>query len=96
MNIISKHSKFHLSSSSSLKNTSIDIFNEILKELEIIECTEIETRVISYGVIFTGLYRNVGFEFNVYINAQGHLNRKTRQNPVWHKPVTLPDIERRD
>jgi len=42
-------------------------------------------------MIFTGFYHDVGFEFNVYVNAQGRLNRKPRQNPVWHKPVSPPD-----
>ena len=94
MSIISKHSKSHLSSSFPPKNASIGIFDEVLKGLEMIKCPEIGTRVISYNVIFTGLYHNVRFEFNVYVNAQGHLNRKTRQNPVWHKPVAPPDILR--
>src|SRR5437016_4293799 len=94
MSITSKHSKSHLSPSSPPKSASVDIFDEVLKGLEIIKCTEIGTQVISYGVIFTGLYHNVRFEFNVYVNAQGHLNHKTRQNPVWHKPVTPPDILR--
>src|SRR5208282_5977963 len=93
---MSKYSKSHPSSSSSSppKNASVDIFDEVLKGLETIRCTEIGTRAISYGVIFTGSYRDVRFEFNVYVNAQGHLNRKTRQNPVWHKPIAPPDILR--
>ena len=91
MSIASKHSKSHPSLSSPPKTVSVDIFDEVLKGLETIKCTEIGTRVISYGVIFTGLYRDVRFEFNVYVNAQRHLNRKTRQNPVWHKPIAPPD-----
>jgi hypothetical protein len=69
----------------------VNIFDEVLKRLEMIKCTEIRTRAISYGVIFTGLYHDVRFEFNIYVNAQGCLNRKTRQNSVWHKPVVPPD-----
>jgi hypothetical protein len=46
----------------------------------------------SMQVIFTGLYHDVRFEFNIYVNAKGCLNLKTRQNPVWHKPVVLPDV----
>jgi hypothetical protein len=90
MSITLKHSKYHLSRSSP-KSASVDVFDEVLKRLEMIKCTEIRTRAISYGVIFTGLYDNIRFEFNVYVNGQGHLNRKTRQNPVWHKPVVPPD-----
>jgi len=40
---------------------------------------------------FTGLYYDVGFEFDVYVTAKRHLNPKTRQNPVWRKPVTPPE-----
>ena len=39
-------------------------------------------------------YHNVRFEFNIYVNGQGRLNRKTRHNPVWHKPVTPPNTLR--
>ena len=81
---------FTLKSSKSrrpLNTASVNVFDEVLKRLEFIKCTEIGTRVISYGVIYTGLYHDVRFEFNIYVNAQGRLNRKTRQNPVWHKPV---------
>ena len=59
-----------------------------------IKYTEVKTRAISYGMIFTGFYRGVGFEFNVYVNSQGRLNPKTKQNPVWHKPVAPPDTLR--
>ena len=52
----------------------MDVFDEVLKQLEMIECTEIRTRAISYGMIFTGLYRDVRFEFNIYLNSQGSLN----------------------
>jgi hypothetical protein len=45
-------------------------------------------------MIFTGLYHDVRFEFKVYVNGQGSLNRKTGQNLVWHKPVTPPDMLR--
>jgi len=45
-------------------------------------------------MIFTGVYHNVEFEFTVYVNSQGRLNPKTRQNPVWHKPVAPPDTLR--
>jgi hypothetical protein len=93
MSVPLKHSKSHLSRSSP-KSASVDIFDEVLKRLEVIKCTEIRTRAISYGVIFTGLYHNVRFEFNVYVNGQGRLNRKARQNPVWHKPVAPPDMLR--
>ena len=94
MSITLKHSKSHLSPSSPPKSASVDIFDEVLKQLEMIKCNEIGTRVISYDVIFTGLYHDVRFEFNVYVNAQGHLNHKNRQNPVWHKPVAQPDTLR--
>ena len=47
-------------------------------------------------MVFTGFYRGVGFEFNGYVNGRGRLNRKTRQNPVWHKPVTPPDTLRQE
>ena len=40
------------------------------------------------------LYHDIRFEFNVYVNGQGRLNPKTRQNPVWHKPVAPPDTLR--
>ena len=93
MSITLKHSKSHLSRSSP-KSASVDVFDEVLKRLEMIKCTEIRTRAISYGVIFTGLYDNIRFEFNIYVNSQGRLNRKTRQNPVWHKPVVPPDMLR--
>ena len=72
----------------------VKVFDEVLKRLEMIECTEIRTRAISYGMIFTGFYHNVEFEFNVYVNSQGRLNPKTRRNPVWHKPVAPPDTLR--
>ena len=94
MSITLKHSKSHPSPSSLPKSTSVDIFDKVLKRLEMIKCTEIGTRAISYGVIFTGLYHDVRFEFNVYINGQGRLNLKTKQNPVWHKPVAPPDTLR--
>jgi len=32
------------------------------------------------------------FEFNVYVNAQG--NGKARQNHLWHKPITPPEMLR--
>ena len=89
MSIILKSTKCHISLSSSPK---VDIFDEVLKRLETIKCTEIETRVISYGMIFRGFYQEVRFEFNIYVNARGHMNRKTRQNPVWHKPIKPPDM----
>jgi len=38
------------------------------------------------------LYHNVRFEFNVYVNAQG--NGKVRQNHLWHKPITPPEMLR--
>jgi hypothetical protein len=88
---MSKLSKSHLSPSSLPTSASADVFDEVLKGLKMIKCTEIRTWVISYGVIFTGLYRDVKF---IYINVQGHLNRKTRQNPVWHKLVAPPDTLR--
>ena len=72
----------------------VNVFDEVLKRLEMIECTEVRTRAISYGMIFTGFYHDIGFEFNVYVNHQGRLNPKTKQNPVWHKPVALPDTLR--
>jgi hypothetical protein len=89
-----KCSKPHLSYSSHPKGASVDLFEEVLKPLEMIKCTEIGTRVISYGVIFTGLYHDIQFEFNFYINAQRRLNCETRQNSVWNKPVILPDTLR--
>ena len=89
-----KHSKPHLSLSSPSPHASVDIFDEVIKRLKMIKCTEIRTRAISYGVIFTGLYHDIRFEFNVYVNGQGRLNPKTRQNPVWHKPVVPPDTLR--
>jgi len=58
----------------------------------ILKCTEVKARVILHGMIFIGFYHEVGFEFNVYVDAQGCLNRKTRQNPVWRK---LPGCNRR-
>ena len=69
----------------------MDIFDEVLKGLEMIKCTEIGIRVISYDMIFTGLYHDVRFEFNVYINVEEHLNHKTKQNPVWHKSIHYID-----
>jgi len=81
--ITSKDSKPHRPP----KVTSVNVFDEVLKRLEMIKCTEISTRMISYGMIFKGLYHGVGFEFNVYVNGKGHLNPKTKHNPVWHKPV---------
>ena len=58
-----------------------------------LKCTEVKTHVAD-GMIFMGLYPDVGFEFNVHVNAQGCLDRKTRQNTIWHKPVTPPDMLR--
>ena len=55
MSITLKDSKSHLSLSCPPKGASVDVFDEVLKRLEMIKCTEIKTRVISYGVIFTGL-----------------------------------------
>ena len=92
MSIMLKHSKSHLPSPPTI--ASVDIFDEVLKWLEMIKCTEIKTRAISYGVIFTGLYHNIRFEFNIYVNSQGRLNHKTKQNPVWHKPVIPPHMLR--
>ena len=74
----------------------VNVFDEVLKRLETIACAEIQTRAISYGIIFMGFYRGVGFEFNVYVNSQGCLNPKSRQNPVWHKPVTPPGTLRHE
>lgn len=91
MNVMMKYSKSHHSFSSLPKGARLNVFDEVLKRLEMIKCTEIRTRAISYGMIFTGFYHDVGFEFNVYVNSQGHLNRKTKQNPVWHKPIAPPD-----
>ena len=92
MSLTLKHSTSHLPlPSAPPRRASNNVFDDILKRLEILKCTEVRTRAISYGMIFTGFYHNVGFEFNVYVNAQGRLNLKTRHNPVWHKPVTPPD-----
>ena len=68
--------------------------DELLTRLETISCTEIRTQAISYGIIFTGFYRGIGFEFNVYVNGQGRLDRKTRHIAVWYEPVTPPDMLR--
>ena len=94
MSVTSEHSKSPHSLSSPFKTASANVFDEVVKRLEMIKCTEIETRAISYGMIFTGLYHDVKFEFNVYVNAQGRLNPKTKQNPVWHKPIVPPDMLR--
>jgi hypothetical protein len=94
MSLTLKSSKSHQSLSSPPKTASVNVFYEVPKRLEMIKCTDIRTRVISYGMIFTGLYRDVRFEFNIYINAQGRLNRKGRQNLVWHKPAIPPDMLR--
>jgi hypothetical protein len=74
-----------------LNTASVNIFDDVLRRLERMKCTEIGTRVISYGVIYTGLYHGVRFEFNIYVDAQGRLNYKTRRNPVRHKPVVSAD-----
>jgi hypothetical protein len=55
MSIMSKHFKSHPSPSSHLKSASVDIFDEVVKGLKMIKCTEIRTQVISYAMIFTGL-----------------------------------------
>jgi len=94
MSLILKHSTSHLPPPSAPRRASINVFDDVLKRLEMLKCAEVGTRAISYGMIFTGFYHDVRFEFNVYVNAQGRLNRKTRQNPVWHKPVTPPDTLR--
>jgi len=91
MSLALKHSTSRLSLPSASRSAFINVFDNVLKRLEILRCTEVRTRATSYGIIFTGFYHDVGFEFNVYVNAQGRLNHKTRQNPVWHKPVTPPD-----
>src|SRR5947207_8899436 len=93
MSVTSRHSKYNRSLSSPPKTASMNVFDEVLKRIDMIACTEIRTRAISYGMTFTGFYRDVGFEFNVYVKSQG-LNRKNRQNPVWHNPVTPPDTSR--
>ena len=92
MSITLKHSKSHLGSTP--RGASVHVFDEVLKRLEMVKCTEIKTRAISYDMIFTGLYHNIRFEFNVYVNSQGCLNHKTKQNSVWHKSVIPPDILR--
>ena len=94
MSVALKHSKPRRTSSSPREGARVNVFDEVFKRLEMIECTEIGTRAISYGVIFTGLYHGVGFEFNVYVNGQGRLSRKATQNPVWHKPIAPLDILR--
>jgi len=94
MSVTLKHSKSRRSSSSPREGAPVNVFDAVFKRLEMIECTEIETRAISYGVIFTGFYHGVGFEFNVYVNGQGRLNRKANQNPVWHQPIAPPHILR--
>jgi len=95
MSLTLKHSTSRLPlPSAPPRSASINVFDEVLKRLETLKCAEVRTRAISYGMIFTGFYHDVEFEFNVYINARGRLNRKTRQNPVWHKPVTPPDTLR--
>ena len=94
MSVMSKNSKSQRPFSSLHKSGHVEVFNEVLKWLETIACSEIRTRAIAYGMIFTGFYLDVTFEFNVYVNGQGHLNRKTRQNPVWHKPVKTLDMLR--
>ena len=70
MSVALKDSKSHVSLSFHPKDASLDLFDEALKRLEMIKCTEIGTPAISYGMIFTGLYHNVRFEFNVYVNAK--------------------------
>ena len=88
---MSKHSKSRRPFSSLHKGGRVDIFSEVLKRLTRSHALRSGLRAISYGMIFMGFYRDVAFEFNIYVNSQGHLNRKTKQNPVWHKPVTPPD-----
>jgi len=82
MSLTLKHPTFRLPLPSAPQRASINIFDDVLKRLEVLKCAEVRTRAISYGMIFTGFYRDVWFEINVYVNAQGRLNRKTKQNPV--------------
>ena len=41
----------------------VNVFEEVLKRLKLLECTEIGTQAISYGMIFTGFYHELDFEF---------------------------------
>ena len=51
MSLTMKHSKSHLPLLCAPGRASINVFNDVLKWLEILECTKVRTWVISYGVI---------------------------------------------
>jgi len=72
--------------------TELNVFDEVLKRLEMMNCTELATKRINYGCIFKGLYAgDTRFEFNIHIKADGHLNQKpNKKNPVWNKPREPP------
>ena len=65
MSLTLKHSKSHHSSSFPSKSAYVNVFDEVLKRLEMIESPEVRTQAISYDMIFTGFYRDIGLEFNV-------------------------------
>src|SRR5579871_394844 len=96
MSVTTKRSRSQRPHSYPPRGAQVNVFDTVFTRLEAIAYAKIRTRAISYGMVFMGFYRGVGFEFNVYINGQGHLNRKTRQNPVWHKPVTPLDTLRHE
>jgi len=77
-------------------STGVNVFDEVLKRLEMSNCSEITTGRINNGTIFKGLYENgTWFEFNVYVLKNGQLNRKSKNNPVWNKPKEPPTALKR-
>jgi len=77
----------------------LDVFYEVRKALDEMNCTEIEEREIRQAIKFTGYYDGIAFMFNVYHKINGKLNTKPKgsngrkkqpQNPVWDKPKPPP------
>jgi len=72
--------------------TELNVFDEVLKRLEMIDCTDLTTKRINNGYTFKGLYAgDTRFEFNIYVKDDGLLNQKPKKNnPVWNKPPDPP------
>jgi hypothetical protein len=73
------------------KSTGVNVFDEVLKRLEQTICTEVTYDKIDNGMNFRGSYKDIRFDFNIYVGADGQLNRKAKKkNCVWMKPSEPP------
>jgi hypothetical protein len=76
----------------------VNIFDEIRRALERLNCTNVHERDLRHAMKFTGNYGNIEFMFNVFHTAKdGNLQTKKKHNKipetiVWDRPKTGPPV----